>query len=151
MNQATLFRQTGVGHMKKIVVIFSIIALIVVTLAGAASSRRTMVVTASAYNSLPSQTTKKNPTLAAWGDTLKPGMKAIAVSRDLLKMGMTRNTRVKIQGMKGTYRVLDKMNKRWRKKIDIYMGTNVKAARRWGRRKIKISWDPNQKRKRGKK
>jgi 3D (Asp-Asp-Asp) domain-containing protein len=100
---------------------------------------RTMKVTASAYNSLPGQTDSR-PNEAAWGDTLKPGMKAIAVSRDLLGMGLTRNTRVKIKGMPGTYRVLDKMNRRWSRKIDIYMGNDRRKAIQWGRRSVEISW-----------
>lgn len=100
---------------------------------------RTMKVTASAYNSLPGQTDSR-PTEAAWGDRLKPGMKTIAVSRDLLGMGLKRNTRVKIKGMSGTYRVLDKMNKRWSKKIDIYMGNDHHRAIQWGRRTVEISW-----------
>jgi 3D (Asp-Asp-Asp) domain-containing protein len=32
------------------------------------------------------------------------------------------------------------MNKRWKKKIDIYMGENVVQAREWGRQKVEISW-----------
>jgi len=33
------------------------------------------------------------------------------------------------------------MHSRWRKKIDIYMGTNLKKALQWGRRKVTIYWD----------
>ena len=43
-------------------------------------------VTVTAYNSVPEQTNEQ-PTIAAWGDQLAPGMKVIAVSRDLLEMG----------------------------------------------------------------
>lgn len=32
------------------------------------------------------------------------------------------------------------MNKRWTKKIDIYMGVDVKAAKAWGKKKVTISW-----------
>lgn len=95
-------------------------------------------VTASAYNSVSWQTKEENPNIAAWGDTLKPGMKSIAVSRDLLKMGLTHNTMVKIGNWPDTFYVKDKMNRRWRKRIDIYMGLDVKKAREWGRRKIDI-------------
>lgn len=102
--------------------------------------KHTAEVTATAYNSLPGQTTRKRPDLTAWGDVLKPGMKAIAVSRDLIKKGLTHGTRVKIEGLNGTYVVRDKMHKRWKNKIDIYMGTNVKAARKWGKRKVRITW-----------
>jgi len=104
-----------------------------------APSEQSLVVTATAYNSLPGQTSG-NPQIAAWGDRLEPGMKAIAVSRDLLEMGLTRGTRVRIDGLPGEYRVLDKMNKRWKRKIDVYMGHDVDAARRFGRRRVRISW-----------
>lgn len=98
-------------------------------------------VTATAYNSVNSQTKEGDPTLAAWGDILKPGMKAIAVSRDLIDDGLTHGTKVSIEGLPGTYIVRDKMNKRWKDKIDIYMGNDVKAAREWGKRKVTITWE----------
>ena len=100
---------------------------------------RSLNVTASAYNSLKSQTSG-NPAIGAWGDELRPGMKAIAVSRDLIKLGLKHNTQVKIDGLPGIYLVKDKMHRRWKKKIDIYMGTDVKAARNWGKRKVTIHW-----------
>jgi len=98
-------------------------------------------VKASAYNSVAAQT-NANPTLTAWGDRLKPGMKAIAVSRDLIAQGLTHNTLVEIEGLPGQYRVLDKMNKRWTRKIDIYMGQDIQAARDWGVREVEIRWTP---------
>ena len=106
----------------------------------ACKETRTLEVTATAYNSLESQTKKGDPTTAAWGDQLKPGMKAIAVSRDLIPEGLDHKTKVKIEGLNGTYVVLDKMNKRWKKKIDIYMGVDVTKAREWGKRKVNIEW-----------
>jgi len=102
--------------------------------------KHSLKVHASAYNSLRGQT-DRTPNLAAWGDRLKPGMKVIAVSRDLLtKYGLKHNTVVKIKGLSGTYRVQDKMNKRFRKKIDIYMGRDRRKALRWGRRNVTIMW-----------
>ena len=101
--------------------------------------KRTMTVTASAYNSLRGQTVG-NPSIAAWGDKLRPGMKSIAVSRDLQRMGLGHRTEVKIKGLPGTYLVLDRMGKRWQKKIDIYMGTDRAKAMRWGKRKVEITW-----------
>lgn len=98
-------------------------------------------VTATAYTSHVAQT-DSTPNIAAWGDRLKPGMKVIAVSRDLLKVyGLKHRQKVRIKGLEGEYLVLDKMNKRWRKKIDIYMGKNIKKAFRWGRRKVEIHWN----------
>ncbi|WP_245912072.1 3D domain-containing protein [Flagellimonas meridianipacifica] len=99
---------------------------------------RSLEVTASAYNSLSWQTKAENPNIAAWGDTLKPGMKSIAVSRDLIKMGLGHNTMVKIGTWPDTFYVKDKMNRRWRNRIDIYMGVDVKKAREWGKQKIDI-------------
>ena len=51
----------------------------------------TIKVTATAYNSVEHQTKKGNIGLAAWGDILEPGERAIAVSRDLIKKGLDHN------------------------------------------------------------
>nr|WP_299534984.1 hypothetical protein [Ulvibacterium sp.] len=96
-------------------------------------------VTATAYNSLPSQTLG-DPSITAWGDTLEPGKKAIAISRDLLDMGLKHNTPVQIQGFADTFYVMDKMHKRWKKRIDIYMGEDYKKAKEWGRQKVRITY-----------
>lgn len=103
------------------------------------SSVRSLVVTATAYNSLVAQT-DSDPTTAAWGDALAPGMKAIAVSRDLIPLGLDHRAPVSIEGLPGKYRVLDKMNGRWSNRIDIYMGNDVNAALAWGRREVRIHW-----------
>jgi 3D (Asp-Asp-Asp) domain-containing protein len=68
-------------------------------------------------------------------------MKAVAISRDLLAMGLEYNTPIKIQGLKGTYLVKDKMHYRWSKRVDVYMGKDVRRARLWGRKKCTI-WYP---------
>ena len=99
----------------------------------------TKVVTATAYNSLAYQTSSQ-PNITAFGDSLKPGMKYIAVSRDLLALGLKHNTLVTIEGLEGIYLVKDKMNKRWKNRIDIYMGNDVKAAKKWGRKKVRIQY-----------
>jgi len=96
-------------------------------------------VTATAYNSLAYQT-NDNPHITAFGDSLKPGLKYIAVSRNLLALGLDYNTPVKIEGLEGVYIVKDKMHHRWTNKIDIYMGTDVKAAKEWGRKKVTIQY-----------
>jgi 3D (Asp-Asp-Asp) domain-containing protein len=101
----------------------------------------TLVVTATAYNSLPGQTGEQ-PDIAAWGDRLEPGMKAIAVSSDLHEAGLTRGTVVKIDGLPGEYLVLDRMPAQWDNRIDIYMGEDVRAARNWGVREVRIRWSP---------
>lgn len=99
----------------------------------------TICVTATAYNSTHYQT-EGDPSITAWGDTLKPGMRAIAVSRDLLRMGLDHNSQVKIEGFDSIYLVKDKMHYRWRNKIDIYMGEDVKKARKFGRKKINMAY-----------
>ena len=102
--------------------------------------KRKLRVTATAYSSHRGQT-DDTPFLAAWNNRLRPGMKIIAVSRDMLtRYGMKNGTRVRIGGLPGYYRVRDKMNKRYRKRIDIYMGINRRKALRWGRRSVVIYW-----------
>jgi 3D (Asp-Asp-Asp) domain-containing protein len=96
-------------------------------------------VTAAAYNSTRAQT-DASPGVGAWGDRLVPGVKAIAVSQDLASLGLRRGTKVRVEGLQGEYMVLDLMPAKWKRHIDIYMGTDVKAARAWGRRKVKIWW-----------
>jgi 3D (Asp-Asp-Asp) domain-containing protein len=121
---------------------FRIPILCVMLMALAASAwgaDRTLEVTASAYNSLPGQT-EGDPTLAAWGDRLEPGMRAIAVSHDLIELGLGRGAKVRIEGLPGEYVVLDKMASRWRRKIDLYMGVDREAAIAWGIRKVRIRW-----------
>ena len=98
-----------------------------------------LIVTAAAYNSLPSQT-DASPKVGAWGDRIAPGVKAIAISHDLGPLGLRRGTKVRIEGLPGEYVVLDMMPAPWKRHIDIYMGDDVKAARSWGRRKVKIWW-----------
>lgn len=97
-------------------------------------------VTATAYTSTPGQT-DDTPNIAAWGDVLEPGMKVIAVSRDLLQLGLKHGDKVQIEGLEGEFTVLDKMNKRWERKIDIYMGDDLEEARDWGKQKVTIIWD----------
>ncbi len=98
----------------------------------------TLTVTASAFNSTRAQTGPGNPNITAWGDTIEPGMKVLAVSRDLIAKGLDHNTEVIIEGLDGVYIVKDKMHYRWKNKIDIYMGDDIKKARQFGRKKVRI-------------
>jgi len=103
---------------------------------------RKLTVTATAYNSVPAQT-DATPHVGAWGDRLdrlEPGVRAIAVSADLVKKGLHRGKRVRIKGLKGEFVVLDRMPRRWHNRIDIHMGKDVRAARRWGRRFVEVRW-----------
>ena len=98
-----------------------------------------VTVTASAYNSTVRQTSG-NPQITAFGDTLKPGMRYIAVSRDLLRKGLKYNTPVVIEGFDGFFLVKDKMHRKWRNHIDIYMGNDIDSAKQWGRRRVCIDY-----------
>jgi len=118
--------------------IFAILFLLLYS-CGSGESKHILKVTATAYNSLPDQT-QGDPTITAWGDKLLPGMKVIAVSRDLIPMGLTHDVKVRIDGLSGTYIVMDKLHKRWSRRIDIYMGNDVKAAKEWGKREVTIRW-----------
>lgn len=100
---------------------------------------RKLEVTATAYTSYLGET-DLTPSISAWGDRLRPGMRVIAVSRDLMAMGLTHGTLVTVEGFDKDFIVLDKMNKRWNKKVDIYMGKDKHAALRWGKRKVNICW-----------
>ena len=126
-------------NLQKCVKLILVVTILINPAWGCAKDENALKVTATAYNSLPAQT-QGDPTLTAWGQKLVPGMKAVAVSRDLLSMGLTRGVKVKIEGLSGTYIVIDKLNKRWKRRIDIYMGTDEKAARQWGKREVTIRW-----------
>jgi 3D (Asp-Asp-Asp) domain-containing protein len=67
-------------------------------------------------------------------------MKCIAVSRDLIAHGLEHEVEVYIEGLEGAYRVLDKMNRRFEKRIDVYFGKNVEAARQFGEQQATIYW-----------
>lgn len=98
-----------------------------------------MEVMVTAYNSLAGQT-DGNPAIAAWGDTLRPDRPSVAVSRDLIGLGLKRGTPVLIEGYQDTFRVKDKMNERFKRHIDIYMGEDLFKARQWGRCRLKIRY-----------
>jgi 3D (Asp-Asp-Asp) domain-containing protein len=98
-----------------------------------------VLVDATAYNSLAGQT-EGDPELGAWGDRLDAGINSVAVSQDLVDMGMQRGARVRIEGLPGVFLVLDRMPPQWQRRIDIHMGENVDAAREWGRREVRIYW-----------
>ncbi len=100
---------------------------------------KTLEVTVTAYNSVPAQT-QGNPIITAWGDSLKPGMRSIAVSRNLIALGLKHNTPVRIEGFDSIFLVKDKMNRRWQDRIDIYMGIDVARAKNWGKKKLYIQY-----------
>ena len=117
------------------------LALFVPMLAMAAE--QSLRVTATAYNSTQAQTDSR-PNKAAWGDRIEPGMKVLAVSPDLVRKGLKKGVRVRIDELEGEWIVLDRTPSRLRNHIDIYMGEDVQKARKWGRRKVTIRWTPEQ-------
>jgi 3D (Asp-Asp-Asp) domain-containing protein len=100
---------------------------------------RSVVVDATAYNSLPEQT-GEDASLAASGHRLEPGMRAIAVSADLAQMGLVHGRKVRIDGLDGVWVVRDRMPEQWTRRIDVYMGEDVEAALAFGRRRVRITW-----------
>ncbi len=103
--------------------------------------RKSLEVKAKAYVSHGRVKKKTGYPRGAWGDTLTPDVKAIAVSPDLVDAGLGYGTRLTIEGLPGEYQVLDLMHGRWRKTIDVYFGDDRKAARQWGNRTITVYWD----------
>ena len=116
-----------------------IVALVLTPILAGCANEQRLTVKATAFNSTRAQTDSR-PTESACGDTLRPGMKAIAVSRDLEKLGLECGTEVRIEGLKGAYTVVDLTAARHKKLIDIYMGKDVKAARQWGVQEVEIVW-----------
>lgn len=104
------------------------------------AAERTLQVLATAYNSTAAQTDQR-PNKGAWGDRIEPGMKIVAVSRDLLAQGLKRGTKIRIDGVEGEWTVLDRTPSRYKNRIDLYMGLDIKAARQWGKRKVTIRWN----------
>ncbi|MAS11597.1 MULTISPECIES: 3D domain-containing protein [Gammaproteobacteria] len=107
--------------------------------ADSAVAWETMEVTATSFTLAEEETKRGNVGLTAFGDQLEPGDKAIAVSRDLIRMGLTHGTKVRVEGLPGTYTVQDKMNKRWKNKIDILFKKRSRALE-WGRQNIEIEY-----------
>lgn len=140
-------RKVQLYFIGSILLLLMMLSLLVYTCSNRKTEKRPeykeLIVDATAYNSIWNQTLG-HPAEAAWGDTLKPGMKSIAVSRDLLDSGLTYGTKVQIEGLPGEYVVLDKMNARWDNKIDIYMGESRKDALEWGNKEVTIRWKKRQ-------
>jgi len=80
------------------------------------------------------------PTRGKWGDELKPGIKALAVSPDLVARGMGPGTRVRIEGMPSGYRVRDQLPDGTRERIEIFMGTDAASVEHFGEKRMRIWW-----------
>jgi len=123
---------TQIGRTALAAVIFGVVT------GASAQEDATLTVRASAYNSTTAQT-DDNPNEGAWGDVITPGMKVIAVSPDLLEAGLVRGTEIRVEGLDGTWTVLDRTASRHKNRIDIYMGVDIAAAKQWGIKKVTIS------------
>jgi len=67
-------------------------------------------------------------------------MRSLAVSRDLLEAGLKPGMEITIDSLAGRYIILDKMDGRWKRRIDISFGRDVKPPRQWGERRVVIRW-----------
>lgn len=102
---------------------------------------RSIQVLATAYNSVEDQT-DDTPWLAAWQNELKPGQRVVAVSRSLeRRYNITDGTVIFIEGLDGLWWVRDRMSSKWRDdRIDIWMEDDVKKARSFGAKHLRIEW-----------
>jgi 3D (Asp-Asp-Asp) domain-containing protein len=118
-------------------------ALLIVSgiFAAACTREQRLTVTATAFNSTRAQTDNR-PFETACGDRLRPGSRVVAVSRDLQNLGLVCGTEVEISGMKGSWTVSDVTARRYKERIDIYMGSDIKAARQWGVQEVELKWRP---------
>ena len=64
------------------------------------------------------------------------------MSPDLAEQGLRHNRRVRIDGLDGEFVVLDRTAADRHRTVDIFMGPDVRGARHFGRKKVKIRWTP---------
>lgn len=83
----------------------------------------------------------EEPPRGSWGDELVPGTKALAVSPDLVARGLSRGVRVRIEGLPASYRVRHRLGDAAHERVEIFMGTDAEAARRWRERRARIWWE----------
>ena len=103
----------------------------------------TILVTATIYHADPAQTNADYLTTASL-KKINPdnpaGHRWIAVSRDLEPLGFTMGTKVKIENageMNGIWTIEDRMNKRWKKRID-FLVNKTKKYGKWENIKMTI-------------
>ena len=106
------------------------------------------LVMATVYNAVPSQT-DSTPLITASNkhiDANNPGKhKWIAVSRDLEKYGFTFGVEVCVESagiMNGVWTVEDRMNKRFKNKIDFLVNNNIILGK-WDKVKITLNKNRN--------
>lgn len=97
------------------------------------------LVTSTAYTRSKDET-DDTPDIAAWGYryTDKDHWKSVALSRDLLALGLSDGDTIWINGE--PKRVSDKMARRWRQKVDLLVPTKHIALNVWGKRKVSFCY-----------
>lgn len=106
-----------------------------------------VLVTATIYHAVPEQTNEDYLTTASLKQ-INPDNPAIhrwiAVSRDLEKLGFTMGSRVCIMGtgeLDGVWTIEDRMNKRWKKRIDFLVNETRKYGK-WKNISIELLQSP---------
>jgi 3D (Asp-Asp-Asp) domain-containing protein len=102
-------------------------------------------VTATIYHANPEQTNEDYLTTASMKTIEDPDNpeRWIAVSRDLESMGFTMGSEVIVTGagdMDGVWTIEDRMNKRWRNRIDFLVPKKIKAGK-WEKVTLKLKID----------
>ena len=100
-----------------------------------------IMVTATIYNAVPEQT-DSDPLITASLKEIDPNnpQRWIAVSRDLEELGITLGSVVCIDNagkMNGEWAVEDRMNKRWRRRIDFLVHDSIRLGK-WTNVKIRL-------------
>ena len=100
-----------------------------------------IMVTATVYNAVPDQT-DSDPLITASLKQIYPNnpQRWIAVSRDLEELGITLGSKVCIDNageMNGEWVVEDRMNRRWRRRIDFLVHDSIRLGK-WTNVKIRI-------------
>lgn len=110
-----------------------------------AAGEQSRVVTATAYTERPKELVNKRSRKTACADNLdnKSKGQTIAVSPDLVKAGLQCGTVVTIEGLSSGFVVNDHLPAKDRNRIDIFVGNDVKMAKEWSHRKVKITWIPD--------
>lgn len=118
-----------------LVLIMNVLALISLSCQGQ------IFVTATVYNAVPSQT-DSDPLITASLKKINPNkpQRWIAVSRDLEQLGINLGDTVCVENaghMNGQWVVEDRMNRRWRKRIDFLVHDSIKLGK-WNNVKLLI-------------
>ena len=98
----------------------------------------TNTVTVTAYNSDAGQT-DSTPCQGAHGRVCGRDWGVVAISRDLERHFPPHSKLCLSGGISGCFTVMDRMNPRWHRKVDIYVGKSRKEAFRVGHRKAIIT------------